>query len=225
MKRLLVFIMAVLTLVLFGCNCADTQTPPAVSDGDATVSDTQLSQTNTVEYAYYGGAPGTPLIIEDLDIFYKGVIINGDTTAEEFEETLGAELALSGENIDGVNAMSSPYYTCSFKTLYYPDRENPDFLVYYVYNETLEIARIHGMYIYTGSVGRGISVGDSADNIIEVYGNSMEDGVYSYYTNPETNSNSIYFIVDPETNTIIGAGIIYGLNDIMEEWSLTPYID
>ena len=224
MKRLLVFIMAILTLVLFGCNCADTKTSPAVSDSDATVSDSDIPHDNAIEYTYYGGAPGTPLIIEDLDGYYKGVIINGDITAEEFEQIFGVKLLLEGDNIETVYSMASPYYLCYTSTLYYPDRENYEISITYLTNETLGIVKPYRVHISTGSFGRGISVGDSAEDIVAVFGEPIEEGGYSYYLNPGEQSYSIHFFVKPETGIIFGADIIYGVKDIMEEWSLTTMI-
>ena len=220
MKRFIVFILAVLLLAFAGCSCNND----IVTSPTDTPSNTDVSASDTIEYTYYGGAPGTPLIIEDLDVFYEGKIFNGDMPVEEVEEMFGIELLSEGENIDGVLLRVSPYYDCSFHTIYYPSMQNKEISIDYVINHTLGITRIEGARIYKGSVGRGISIGDSVDKLVEAYGESIDPGCYRYYSNSENNSNSIDFYVDPESNTIAEAHILYAFTDIDEEWALTPYI-
>ena len=217
MKRVITFILAALLLTFAGCSCnCDADSPT-----DAT-SNTDVSASDTIEYTYYGGAPGTPLITEDLDVYYEGKIFNGDMPAEDVEEMFGIEFLIKGDNIDGVSYMTSPYYDCIFRTIYYPSMQNKDISIDYIINETLGITRIEGVNIFKGSVGRGISIGDSVDKLVEAYGEPIEPGYYFYY--PESTSYSIRFTKNSETNTILEAHILYDIDDIIEEWALTPYI-
>ena len=212
MKRFTAFFLAALLLMLAGCSCND----------NAVTSSTDVSASDIVEYTYYGGAPGTPLIVEDLDVYYEGKIFNGDMPVEEVEEMFGIQLLSAGENIDGVDYMISPYYDCTFSTIYYPSMQNTDISIDYVINETLGITRIEGVNIFKGSVGRGISIGDSVDELVEAYGEPTEEGRYRFH--PESNSYSIRFTKNSGTNTILEAHILYDIDDIIEEWALTPYI-
>ena len=219
MKRVITFILAALLLTFAGCSCnCDADSPT-----DAP-SNTDVSASDTIEYTYYGGAPGTPLIVEDLDVYYEGKIFNGDMPVEEIEEMFGIKFLPKGENIDGVDFMISPYYDCSFHTIYYPSMQNTDISIDYVINETLGITRIESVNIFNGSVGRGISIGDSVDKLVESYGEPIEAGYYRYYSSYENYNYSIEFYVEPDSKKIAEAYIIYAFNDIVDEWALTPYI-
>ena len=220
MKRFITFILAALLLMLVGCSCNDNT---ATSPTDAP-SNTDVSASDTIEYTYYGGAPGTPLITEDLDVYYEGKIFNGDMPAEDVEEMFGIEFLIKGDNIDGVSYMTSPYYDCIFRTIYYPSIQNKDISISYIINETLDITRIESATVYKGSVGRGISIGDSVDKLVEAYGEPIEAGYYRYYSSYENYNYSIEFYVEPDSKKIAEAYIIYAFNDIVDEWALTPYI-
>ena len=220
MKRIIAFILAVLLLMICFCGCRKEPLPDDTEGNSSQATDPPAPQSDVVEYSYYGGEPETPLITEDLDVFYDGIIINDKTQIDKLEQKLGVYFDIEGENIEMLYSLDSQVYDFYYCTLYYPSKQNAEIEINYMVNETLGITKIRSIYISKGAVGRGISIGDSPDEIVKVYGEPIEKGIYRYYSNAENNSYSIWFFVDSQTKKIIGVDILYEITEIMEEWEL-----
>lgn len=220
MKRIIAFILAVLLLMICFCGCRKEPLPDDTEGNSSQDTNPPAPQSDVIEYSYYGGEPETPLITEDLDVFYNGIIINDKTPIYELEQRLGVQFAIEGENIDKTYSPQSQIYNCYNRTLYYPNRQNAEMEINYIVNEDLGITRIFGIYINKGAVGRGISVGDSSDEIVKVYGEPIEKGIYEYYSNSEDDNYKILFVVEPSTQKIIGVDILFETTETMEEWGL-----
>ena len=220
MKRIIALILSVILLTLCCCSCGKEPSPVDTSGDSSQNSDSSAPQNDVVEYSYYGGEPGTPLIAENLDVFYNGIIIDDKTPIDQVEQKLGVQFDIEGENIDKSYSPQSQIYDCYNCTLYYPSKQNAEMEINYIVNQTLGITKVFGVYISKGAVGRGISVGDSSDDIVKVYGEPIEEGIYEYYSNSEDDNYKILFVVDSQTKKIIGVDVLFETTKIMDEWGL-----
>ena len=191
MKKILAFMVAMLFL-FSGCSCNGT----------------------------YGGAPGTPLIVEDMDVTYNGIVLNGNVSIEEIEQKLGVKLIEEGENIEIREGLVSE--TCDFysRVLFYPNKQNVELSISYIINETLGITKIDSIRINKGTVGRGVYVGDSLSALLKAYGEPIEKDYYRYFLNSDGGDYSIHFVVD-ETEKIIEISLYYTIAKTLEEWGIT----
>ena len=76
------------------------------------------------------------------------------------------------------------------------------------------------MNISNGGVGRGVSVGDSANDIVKVYGEPAQKDLYEYRLNPDNRNDSILFVVDESSHKIIEASILFDYMSVLNEWDM-----
>lgn len=109
----------------------------------------------------------------DLDVIYNGVTLNDKTPMEDLTSKLHLPIGETNKSIriratGEVNGMTFKWYQVS-----YPNKENEKLRFDYLYNETLESGRIVSINLIQVPTARGISVGDTLEDIQAAYGKEV----------------------------------------------------
>ena len=228
MRALLVLIIMVsFVLVLPGCDFTGDKpnqiVTPVSNSSDDTIKQPVANISNMNNEKINGGDIDM-LTDDDLNIIYDGVLINSKRPFADIAEDLGIVFDKDYINSKGtikLKALTSVdgiiYYWCIH---HYPSADNDEITFEYVFDESLQESWIVSISLLSGNIKtkRGIKVGDSEEDMINVYGGEIKPGysnqkAYYYYLHPETEYNNIniVFVADSITGMITEIFIDYAI--------------
>lgn len=161
----------------------------------------------------------------EFDINYNGITINADIPFETIAKELGINIVTYGGISDSCTenyAANTPY---SWNIAHYPNKENEEISIEYVYNEETRESYI----VYVDLFGdtetyRGIKVGDSLDKFSKAYSGRI-------YKSIDGNSTWCHYIGD-ESNKIDYSGMCvligkdsYKIEEISIDYNITKARD
>lgn len=215
-------------------NSIATQTETSIptiqrADSSSSSSDSTSSPSTTCEKSQTTTFVINGISSEDLDVYYKGIVLNSKTPldvllkklsftpVEEDNETTA--IRATGQNND------MDYY---WYQVLYPDKEHPEIIYDYLYNATKKTGRIVSIDLKNIPTKRGVGIGDTVKQIKNLYGNKFESNYNdetTEYIDFVKNNNTLTFIYEKNSGKIKSVNIDYDSNKAMEEMDITGFGD
>jgi hypothetical protein len=108
----------------------------------------------------------------------------------------------------------------------YPNIEHPDLVFDYLYNETKKTGRIISIDLRNISTKRGITVGDTLEQLKQTYGSefeSIDNSETTKYIEFKQNTNTLTYVYEKNTGVIEKINIDYDSNKAMEEMDICGF--
>ena len=155
------------------------------------------------------------LVNEDFEVVYKGYTINGQTLADDVKANLGIPEDFE-YNHDGY--ISTVERDWIWELIYPNYTDESDIKVIFYTNLDTDVTTIKSVHLEKVETSRGITVGDSINDVYEAYGLPTEEKPYEYGENyKELNyirdNQELSFVIDGESNVIEYIYINYNIDD------------
>lgn len=230
-----VSILIIVPLIFTGCvdhqikdtnsiqNSENTTTQPEVDDSISTEI-----LTTTMDVEAENNLRKEKLLSDDLNITYKGIVINDLVDFNDIADNLGIEIGKTDNNCE----TRAGTFVGNWFVVHYPSLDDEDMELNYVAYQQDNSVKLISVQLYDVETSRGIRIGDGLDKVVNLYGdyveahyNSSSSELYQYildYNNDEPfNNKSIYFIVDNETQKVTDIGIDYNSNKTIDELGIS----
>lgn len=169
--------------------------------------------------------------VEDFDVNYLGIILNDKTSLEMLSTKLNITINEDKEDNNTIDTRGTgsnndmDYYWFQIS---YPNKDQADLVFDYLYNATTNTGRIVSIDLKNIPTRRGISVGNTIEQIKQVYGNdiiSKPDTDNTFYTELMLGNNELIFMYEKETGKVNDIYIDFDSNKAMEEMDITGFGD
>lgn len=168
------------------------------------------------------------IVQEDLNIIYNGIVINDIIDFNVIADSLGIEIGKTDVNC--TIRMGTSYG--NWYVVHYPIIENEDIELEYFVNEQNNTVKLVRADLYKNAeTFRGVSIGDSLEKVINVYGNNIEPDynslssvayhyILDYNEDEPFYNNSIYIIVDNDSKKVTGISFDYNSSKEIDEFGI-----
>lgn len=110
------------------------------------------------------------IVQEDLNITYNGIVINDIIDFNEIADSLGIKIGKTDDNC----TIRARTFVGDWYVVHHPSIEDEDIKLEYVVYEQNNTVKLVSVELYNAETLRGISIGDSLEEVINAYGDYIE---------------------------------------------------